>query len=47
MLASSSQASTSCDSVSLEYKDTAMLDYNPEGDIDDPEAICYGAVSLK
>lgn len=46
MLASSLQASTSCDSVSLEYRDTAMLDYNPRGDIDDPGAICYGAVSI-
>lgn len=47
MLASNLQDSTSCDSVSLEYKDAAMLDYNPEGDINDQQAICYGAVSLK
>lgn len=47
MLASTLEAATSCDSVSLEYKDTAMLDYNPQGDIDGPGTICYGAVGLK
>lgn len=47
MLASSLQASTSCNSVSLEYRDDSMLDYSPEGDKDDPSTICYGAVSMK
>lgn len=46
-LGSSLQASISCDSASLEDTDAEMLDYDPQDDLTDRKAICYGAVSVK
>lgn len=38
---------TACDNASLKDTDTDMLYCDPQDDMADEEAICYGAVSLK
>lgn len=46
-LEDSLQTPTACDSASLEDTDAEMSYCDPQDDIADEEAICYGAVSLK
>lgn len=46
-LASRLQAPTSSDSASIEDVDAEMLDDDPQDDLTDKEAICFGAVSLE